>query len=91
MTRQARSIGLLRETLVQVALDDLGWDVRATAAAQDARPIVDIFDAGVTNFSKYKLAKAFLRWGRAHEASGLTKDERNQWATLIDGINKALK
>ena len=60
---------LLRETLVQVALDDLGWDVRATAAAQPARPIVDIFTAEVAAFSKYKLAKAFLRWARAHEAS----------------------
>src|SRR5690606_15255204 len=34
---------LLRETLVQVALDDLGWDVTATAAVQGSRPIVDIF------------------------------------------------
>jgi hypothetical protein len=82
---------LLRETLVRVALDDLGWDIRAVAAAQNARPILDIFAAEVTGFSKYKLAKAFLRWARAHEASDLTEDERNQWATLIDRINRALK
>jgi energy-coupling factor transporter ATP-binding protein EcfA2 len=82
---------LLRETLVQVAFDDLGWDVRATAASQAARPIVDVFHAEIADFSKYKLAKAFLRWARAHEASNLTEEERKQWKTLIDTINKALK
>ncbi len=82
---------LLRETLVQVALDDLGWDVRTTAAAQPARPIVDIFAAEVADFSKYKLAKAFLRWARAHEASDLSAAERNQWTALVTAVNKALK
>lgn len=82
---------LLRETLVKVALDDLGWDVRGTAAAQPARPIVDIFTAEVTDFSKYRLAKAFLRWARAHDASDLSADERTQWTALIGAINKALQ
>jgi len=82
---------LLRETLTKVALGDLGWDVTATASAQVARPIVDIFAAEIANFSKYVLAKAFLRWARAHEASDLTESERNQWSALIVAINKALK
>ena len=82
---------LLRETLVQVALDDLAWDVRATAAAQPARPIVDIFTAEVADFSKYKLAKAFLRWARVHEASDLSANERTQWTALVAAINRALK
>lgn len=82
---------LLRETLVKVAHDDLAWDISATAAAQDARPVVDIFTAEVAAFSKYKLAKAFLRWARVHEASDLTKDEREQWKALIGAISRALK
>ncbi len=82
---------LLRGTLVQVAIDDLGWDVRATAAAQPARPIVDIFTAEVPGFSKYRLAKAFLRWTRAHEASDLSTDEWSHWTALVGAINKALK
>jgi hypothetical protein len=82
---------LLRETLVKVAIDDLSWDVTAKAAAQDARPIVDIFTAEVADFSKYKLTKAFLRWARVHEASDLAEDERKQWKALIGSINKALK
>lgn len=82
---------LLRETLVKVALEDLGWDVTAAAAAQDSRPLVDIFATEIADFSKYRLAKAFLRWAREHEASDLTNEERKQWTTLIVSINTALK
>jgi predicted ATPase/energy-coupling factor transporter ATP-binding protein EcfA2 len=82
---------LLRSTLVQVAKNDLGWDVAATAAAQPARPIVDIFTAEIADFSKYRLAKAFLRWTRDHEAKELSDDERRQWKKLIEAINAALK
>ena len=82
---------LLRETLVQVARDDLCWDITDTANTQKARPIVEIFTAEVTNFSKYKLAKAFLRWARDHETTDLTDNERQQWAGLIAVINKVMK
>lgn len=82
---------LLRETLVAVAKDDLGWDVTKTAAAQPSRPIVDIFVAEIADFSKYRLAKAFLRWTRGHAASDLTADERQQWEKLIGAVNRSLK
>lgn len=81
---------MLRNTLIQVAKSDLGWDVSATAVAQPTRPIVDIFTAEVDAFSKYKLGKAFLRWTRAHEAGELTADERRNWKSLIQAINRAL-
>jgi predicted ATP-dependent endonuclease of OLD family len=82
---------MLRDTLVQLAKDDLGWDVTATAAAQPARPIADIFATGVTGFSKYRLAKAFVRWTRDHEATQLSDDECRRWKKLIEAINAALK
>lgn len=82
---------MLRETLVKIAKDDLGWDVTKTAGSQPNRPVVDIFAAEVPNFSKYKLAKAFVRWTRGNEASDLMADERQQWEKLIGLINKALK
>lgn len=82
---------LLRETLVRVAKDDLGWDVAAKAASQPKRPIADIFAAEVRDFSKAKLAKAFLRWARSHEASDLTDGERAGWKALFAAINGALK
>jgi predicted ATP-dependent endonuclease of OLD family len=82
---------LLRETLVSVAKEELGWDVDAVAASQPARPIVDIFAQEVADFSKYRLAKAYLRWTRNHALGDLTPDEQSQWKTLITAINKALK
>lgn len=82
---------MLRDTLMTIAKDDLGWDVMKTAAAQPKRPIVDIFTAEIPDFSKYKLAKTFIRWTRGHEASDLTAEERQQWETLITTINRVLK
>ena len=82
---------LLRETLIQIAITDLGWDVSATASNHPSQPIVDIFNSEITYFSKYKLAKAFLRWTREHEASDLLSHEQKQWNDLITQINKVLK
>ncbi len=82
---------LLRHTLVAVAKHEFSWNVEAEAGANPTRPIVDIFSANVPGFSKYKLAKAFLRWARDHEASDLTAIEREEWSALIQAINAALK
>jgi hypothetical protein len=82
---------MLRSTLVQVAKSDLGWDVVATAASQPSRAIVDVFVAEVKDFSKYRLAKAFLRWTRNHGAADLSDDEQRQWKKLIEAVNAALK
>ncbi|MGW3077818.1 AAA family ATPase [Kitasatospora sp. NPDC001132] len=81
---------LLRETLVTVALDKLGWDATTTAAAQPKRPIVDIFTKEITGFSKYKLAKTFLAWLTDHGWSDLTSDEQQSWTKLFAAINKGL-
>jgi predicted ATPase len=82
---------LLRHTLVKIAKDYLGWDVATTAEAQPLRPIVDIFSAEVASFSKYKLAKAYVRWTREHDASELSVVERQQWNKLITQINSVLE
>lgn len=82
---------LLRETLVAIARNDLRWDVTRVAAAQPKRPIIDIFSAEISGFSKYRLAKAYVRWTRHNDASNLTADERHSWEKLIGTINKALK
>lgn len=82
---------LLRETLIKVAKTEFGKDVSKTAKAQPSRPIIDIFTKEIANFSKYKLAKAYIRWTKTNDASKLTDIEREQWAKLILGINKALK
>ncbi|MBS0227709.1 MAG: AAA family ATPase [Proteobacteria bacterium] len=82
---------LLRDTLVSIAKDSLAIDVTVDAAAQPARPIIDILESTGIGFSKYKLAKAYIRWARDHAASDLTTIERDQFKMLIEKINKALK
>jgi len=82
---------MLRDTLVEVAKSDLGWDVSDTAAKQPDRPIVKIFEKKINDFSKYRLAKAFLRWSRDNAAGDLTDDERTQWKKLILAVNAAVK
>ena len=82
---------MLRETLINVAASDPGWDVRAAAAGRPDRSIVDIFADEVANFSRYELAKAYVRWTRAHKADDLTVAEQVQWENLVDLINAALE
>lgn len=82
---------LLRETLVAIARDSLAVDVTAEATAQPGRPIIDLLTSADSGFSKYRLAKAYIRWARDHSASDLTPNEQEQFKVLIDRINKALK
>jgi len=82
---------LLRKTLIDVAKNDLGWDVAEAATAQRERSIIDVFSSQVGDFSKYRLAKAFLRWTQDHRAADLSDNERSQWKKLIGTINWTLK
>ncbi|MEL6650768.1 MAG: AAA family ATPase [Bacteroidota bacterium] len=82
---------LLRVTLTQIVATDFGKDVSDIVAQSPKRPVIDIFAKEVSGFSKYKLAKAFVRWSRDYSADDLTEDERNDWAKLIQAINAALK
>lgn len=81
---------LLRDTLPIIARDQFGWDVVDQVAQQASRPLVDIFSS-VAGFSKYKLAKAFLRWTRENDVGALSEGERIAWTKLITAINTALK
>ena len=82
---------ILRNTLVAIAQSELGWDVTERATSQPQRPIADIFAAEIGDFSKYRLAKAYLRWTRDHSAADLTEDERTSWVDLIKRVNRALR
>lgn len=81
---------LLRDTLVTVAKDELGWDVSATAATQTGRRLVDIFAAEIPRFSKYKLVRAFIRWLAGHGITDLTPDEQAAVTKMFADINRAL-
>lgn len=82
---------LLRETLIAIVKSEYGKDTSAIASSQPTRPIIDIFTQEVTDFSKYKLAKAYVRWTRANDASALTTQEQTGWKNLIQQVNKVLK
>jgi len=83
---------LFRDTLVVVAKDAFGWDANNKASQQIGRPIVDIMsEVAGNNFSKFKLAKAFLRWSREHTLNDLTEAEQIHCEKLITNINKCLK
>lgn len=83
---------LVRPTLVQVAKAELQWDIEAEVAAAPDKPVVEIFTNKFGNaFSKYKLAKAFLRWARDHSATDLSEGEIAGCSSLISAINNALK
>ena len=82
---------LLRDTLIIVAKEEYGKDVKTVATSQPTRPIVDIFTSEIKDFSKYKLAKAFVRWTRNNKSSNLTANEIEQFSKLIQQINKVLK
>lgn len=82
---------ILRETLLTIAKEEYGWDAKCVAQTQEKRPIVDVFRSiANTDFSKYKLAKAFIRWSRDHELSDLRENEIKQAEKLIEKINKSL-
>lgn len=89
--KQPQIEDLLRETLIDVALSELTWDVRKNAESAPKDSIVKVFELAVPEFSKYKLAKAYLRWARTHSAADLTADERKAWGELADRITRALK
>ena len=82
---------LLRETLIIVANEEYSVNVKSISDAQPTRPIIDIFSKEIPNFSKYKLAKAFIKWTRNNEANNLTAIEIENWKKLIQTINKNLK
>ena len=81
---------MLRDTLVTIVNAEFGVDVVDLASSQTRRPILSIFETEVEDFSKYRLAKAYIRWTRDHSASDLSDVERDSWAKLIERISSAL-
>jgi predicted ATPase len=82
---------LLRSSLVEIAKQDLNWDVSSVANSQPSRSIVEIFSSEIADFSKYRLAKAFLRWSRSHSATDLSPVEQASAVKIIELINRALE
>jgi len=82
---------LLRETLIGIVKKEYGVDTKATSDSQPNRPIIDIFSAEVPDFSKYKLAKMYIKWTKENESKNLKPTELGNWKKLIQQVNKSLK
>ncbi len=82
---------LLRDTLTKTAKSELGWDIESLAKSQTNRPIIDIFNSEIKGFSKYKLAKTFLKWARLHGIEAFPDTEIESFKKLFTQVNKALK
>lgn len=80
---------LLRDTLPRIS-KDLGWDIDVEIENQGSRPLMDIYSKKFSDFSKYRLAKAFLRWTREGCFSDLSDSEQEQWSKLMKSISLAL-
>lgn len=81
---------LLRQTLAQIARDELGWDSVATVQSQPSRPLMEILVAEHPGASKWKLARAFVKWLSANGTAALDTSEREAWDSLSTDVNKAL-
>lgn len=82
---------LLRDTLISIVKDEYGVDTKSISTTQKSRPIIDIFSQKVPDFSKYKLAKAYIRWTRNNDYKKMKPHEIENWTKLIKQINKVLK
>lgn len=82
---------LLRSTLTSIVNDLYSVDLTEQVKKQKTRPIIELFTAEINDFSKYKLAKAFVRWTRENDSSKLEKNEVNGLIALINQVNKVLK
>ncbi len=82
---------LLRVTLTSIVKSEYGVDLTEKVTSQSNRPVVELFSKEINNFSKYKLAKAYIRWTQNHTVENLNSKEAAQWAQLFDTVNKVLK
>jgi len=82
---------LLRHTLVEVAKLEYTVDIAQIVSKQPERPIVDILTKEIKGFSKYHMAKAYVRWTRENKVCDIHEEEVKQWTSLIEHINKELK
>jgi energy-coupling factor transporter ATP-binding protein EcfA2 len=82
---------LLRNTLAVIVKNEYGVDLIEKVKQQENRPVIELFSNEIENFSKYKLAKEYIRWTQSHVADDLDSEEIVQWEGLIGNVNRVLK
>ena len=84
---------LMRNTIVSVARSELGWDISQQVQSMPDVPILRIFEGNAKEYSRMKLAKAFMNWARPKidAFSTLEEDEQERFEKLIDMINRSFE
>ena len=82
---------LLRSTLISIVKTEYGTDLSDLAANHPEKPITEIFTEEIPDFSKYALAKSYVKWTNTHDATALTKEEQAAWVSFLQQVNKSLK
>jgi len=82
---------LLRSTLVSIVKTEYETDLTEIAAIHPEKPITEIFKEEIPDFSKYALAKSYVKWTNTHDATALSKEEQSAWISFIQQVNKSLK
>ncbi len=81
---------IIRETLSKIfqKIFDTQIDVNDVSSN---KAIIDIFKNADSQFSKFKLSKAFLNWARENSSKDLSEEEVKNCEKLIETINRRLK
>lgn len=82
---------LLRDTLLKIIKEEYDKDLSEVTQNHAKRPLVNILQSELDNFSKYQLVKKYINWTKTHTADDLTDDEKARWVELFEKINKILK
>lgn len=82
---------LLRHTLTSLANEIFGKDLTKQIEENPERPLIELFKSEIKDFSKYKLAKSFIRWTRENKVADLNEEEVKAFTSLINKINHVLK
>jgi hypothetical protein len=81
---------LFRNTLINVARTELGWDVSQHASSLPNTPILKIFNERMgSEYSRTRLTKAFMNWARPKidAFSSMDQDEQKRIKRLMAEIN----
>lgn len=81
---------LLRDTLPAIIKEEFEQDVEEFTT-QPERSAVAIMESQKPKITKYRLAKAFLRWCRSHSSKDLSAREIDAWQAFFTAVNKSLK
>lgn len=81
---------MIRGTLVKVVQSEWELDLAEKVNSQSSRSIVDILSEEINDFSKFKLAKAFVKWASTNSVNDMASEELDNLEKLAQEVNMVL-